>query len=151
MSIALRLRISTTLWIGPLPRTGSTRMLPSSSTRAISEPKTEVAPPAGAVITVTVFAFMASRLGSFHVSSGLGMPSGGAALTIAVPDITLTMREAISSRGSTRIPSSPSDIHNKHSGEADLNFGHRTFAVPASIPAGLLILYLLVAKTGQLP
>jgi hypothetical protein len=41
-------------------------MLPSSSTRAISEPKTEVAPPAGAVITVTVLAFMASRLGSFH-------------------------------------------------------------------------------------
>src|SRR4029077_332487 len=91
---------------------------------AISEPKTEVAPPAGAVITVTVFAFMASRLGSFHVSSGLGMPSGGAALTIAVPDITLTMREAISSRGRTRIPTSPSEIHNKHSGEADLNFGH---------------------------
>jgi hypothetical protein len=77
-------------------------MLPSSSTRAISEPKTEVAPPAGAVITVTVLAFMASRLGSFHGPFGLGMPSGGAALRIAVPN-TLMMREAISSRRRTRI------------------------------------------------
>src|ERR1700722_6216108 len=48
MSMVLRLRMSTTLRTGPLPRMGSTRMLPSSSTRAISEPKTEVAPPAGA-------------------------------------------------------------------------------------------------------
>jgi hypothetical protein len=46
----------------------STRTLPSSSTRAMSEPKTDVAPPAGAVITVTVPAFMTSRLGSFQVS-----------------------------------------------------------------------------------
>src|SRR6478752_443783 len=136
MSIALTLRISTTLWTGPLPRMGSTRMLPSSSTRAISEPKTEVAPPAGAVITVTVFAFMESRLGSFHVSSGLGMPSGGAALSIAVP-ITLTMREAISTRGRTRILTSPGEIHNKHSGEADLNFGHRTFDRTGTYAEGL--------------
>jgi len=83
-------------------------MLPLSSTRAISEPKTEVAPPAGAVITVTVFAFMASRLGSFHVSSGLGMPSGGAARSTAVPGTTPEMKQAISSsREKARIPNSP--------------------------------------------
>src|SRR5215472_12679807 len=70
--------MSTTLRTGPLPRTGSTRSSPLSGTRAISEPKIAVAPPAGAVMTVTVFAFMASRFGSVHASSGLGMPSGRA-------------------------------------------------------------------------
>jgi NAD(P)-dependent dehydrogenase (short-subunit alcohol dehydrogenase family) len=44
--------------------TGKTRMVASSSsTRAISEPKTDVAPPAGAVITVTVPSFILSRSG----------------------------------------------------------------------------------------
>jgi hypothetical protein len=71
--------MSTTLRTGPLPRTGSTRSSPSSSTRAMSEPKIAVAPPAGAVMMVRVFALMASRFGSVHVSSGLGMPSGRAA------------------------------------------------------------------------
>src|ERR1700733_11469952 len=89
--------MSTTLWTGPLPRIGRTRMLASSSARAISEPKTEVVPPAGAVITLTVFAFIESRFGIFQVSSGLGMPSGGAARNTAVP-ITLTMNEAARGR-----------------------------------------------------
>ena len=62
--------MSMTLCTGPLPRIGSTRTLLSPSTRAMSEPKIEVAPPAGAVITVTVPAFMASRFGSFQVSFG---------------------------------------------------------------------------------
>jgi hypothetical protein len=75
--------MSTTLRTGPLPRTGRTRSSPLSSTRAMSEPKMAVAPPAGAVMTVTVFAFMASRFGSVHVSSGLGMPEAGP--TAAVP------------------------------------------------------------------
>jgi hypothetical protein len=40
-------------------------------------PNIAVAPPAGAVMTVTVFAFMPSRFGSVHVSSGLGTPQAG--------------------------------------------------------------------------
>ena len=57
----------------------------------MSEPKIAVAPPAGAVMMVTVFAFMVSRFGSVHVSSGLGMPSGRATCGAAVPHIMLIM------------------------------------------------------------
>src|SRR5262249_51571703 len=71
--------MSTTLRTGPLPMTGSTRSSPLSSTRAMSEPKMAVAPPTGAVMMVTVLAFMTLRSGSFHVSSGLGTPGGGTA------------------------------------------------------------------------
>ena len=84
--------MSVTLWTGPLPKTVSTRTLVSSRTRAMSEPKTEVAPPAGAVITVTVFSFIASRSGIFHVSFGPGVPAGGPACGNAVPDATPNMK-----------------------------------------------------------
>src|SRR5215468_11699863 len=88
--------MSTTLRTGPLPRTGSTRSSPSSRTRAMSEPKMAVAPPAGAVMTVTVLAFMALRSGSFHVSSGRGTPGDGpppwgAACSATIPDTIARM------------------------------------------------------------
>jgi len=69
----------------------------------MSEPKIEVAPPAGAVITVTVFVFMSPRSGSFQVSSCPGMPAGGPACGNAVPDTMLNMMEDTRSHGRTRI------------------------------------------------
>ena len=99
--------MSTTLRTGPLPRTGSTRSSPPSSTRAMSEPKMAVAPPAGAVMMVTVFAFMPARFGSVHVSSGLGMPSGRPACGAAVPHIMLIMITGARSRGRNDMAQSP--------------------------------------------
>src|SRR5262245_49039949 len=107
--------MSTTLRTGPLPRIGSTRSLASSSTRAMSEPKMAVAPPAGAVMIVTVFAFMASRFGRVHVSSGRGTPGGGTVWAAAVA-AALNRREAAKSLGRRDMAEAPSRLHGAVSG-----------------------------------
>src|SRR6516165_1459759 len=63
----LRYNRSITFWTGPLPRTGRTRSLSfSSRTRAMSAANTDLAPPAGAVMIVTVPALTALVSGNVH-------------------------------------------------------------------------------------
>src|SRR4029077_14380521 len=65
--------MSMTFWTGPLPRIGRMRSLSfSSRTRAMSAANTDFAPPAGAVMMVTVPALTASTFGNVHrLVSGL--------------------------------------------------------------------------------
>src|SRR6516164_8710964 len=74
-----------TFWTGPLPRIGRIRNLSfSSRTRAMSAANTDFAPPAGAVMMVTVPALTASGLGNAQgvvsgVNTGSDVPDGGLA------------------------------------------------------------------------
>src|SRR5215831_6202988 len=75
--------MSMTFWTGPLPRIGRTRSLSfSSRTRAMSAANTDFAPPAGAVMMVTVPALTVSALGNAQrvvsgVNTGSDVPDGG--------------------------------------------------------------------------
>src|SRR5262249_61923495 len=72
-----------TFWTGPLPRIGRIRSSSCSSrTRAISAANTDFAPPAGAVMMVTVPALTVSGLGNAQrvlsgVNTGSDVPDGG--------------------------------------------------------------------------
>src|SRR6516165_2941444 len=69
--------MSMTFWTGPLPRIGRMRSLSfSSRTRAMSAANTDFAPPAGAVMMVTVPALTAPELGNAQrVVSGVNTDS----------------------------------------------------------------------------
>src|SRR5690242_3077863 len=74
----------------PLPRIGSTRRFsPSSSTLAMSEPITDIGPPTGAVITVTVPALRRSVRGRSPIDTGTAGPDMTCVCcAAAVPAIT---------------------------------------------------------------
>src|SRR4051794_37622672 len=106
----------------------------SSRTRAMSEPKIDVAPPAGAVMTVTVPALTFSLFGMVQVLSAFGA-GGGSGATCAdaivgsklaiIPDARrrVIKRIALSLYSLLRLPQRPSDPRRAFETEAGTNCG----------------------------